>query len=163
MSGSDVRGLLSPFLLLLICERPGHGYDLIERLARLGASDAEPGQVYRALRSLERAGHLASDWVASEAGPARRRYELTTGGMAELQAWMRRLTEVRGLLETCLDRWTRISSGADTHGVPGEGTRSISAVAGGDGRGVSGGPGGRGSGVRERSGWEEASWERTRR
>ncbi|MER7362696.1 PadR family transcriptional regulator [Nonomuraea wenchangensis] len=118
MSGSDVRGLLPPFLLLLICERPGHGYDLIERLARLGASDAEPGQVYRALRSLERAGHLASVWVASEAGPARRRYELTTGGMAELQAWMRRLIEVRQLLETCLTRWSRISQEAGGHGFP---------------------------------------------
>ncbi|HLU73223.1 MAG TPA: helix-turn-helix transcriptional regulator [Nonomuraea sp.] len=105
----DVRGLLPPFLLLLICERPGHGYDLIERLARLGAAGTEPGQVYRALRSLERDGHLASSWVASEAGPARRRYELTTGGMAELEAWMGRLTEVRGLLETCLTRWTRIA------------------------------------------------------
>lgn len=105
----DVRGLLPPFLLLLICERPGHGYDLIERLARLGAAGTEPGQVYRALRSLERDGHLASSWVASEAGPARRRYELTTGGMAELEAWMDRLTEVRGLLETCLTRWTRIA------------------------------------------------------
>lgn len=106
----DVRGLLPPFLLLLICERPGHGYDLIERLARLGAAGTEPGQVYRALRSLERDGHLASSWVASEAGPARRRYELTTGGMAELEAWMGRLTEVRGLLETCLTRWTRIAT-----------------------------------------------------
>ena len=33
MHGSEVRGLLHPFLLLLIFERPGHGYDLIERLA----------------------------------------------------------------------------------------------------------------------------------
>ncbi|MEV4841519.1 helix-turn-helix transcriptional regulator [Nonomuraea sp. NPDC049486] len=120
MSGSDVRGLLQPFLLLLICERPGHGYDLIERLARLGAADAEPGQVYRVLRSLERAGHLASAWVASEAGPARRRYELTTGGMAELEAWMGRLADVRRLLETCLSRWTRIAPEPGGYAVPRE-------------------------------------------
>ncbi|MDA0632177.1 helix-turn-helix transcriptional regulator [Nonomuraea sp. MCN248] len=149
MSGSDVRGLLHPLLLLLICERPGHGYDLIERLARLGASDAEPGQVYRTLRSLERAGHLASAWVASEAGPARRRYELTTGGMAELQAWMRRLAEVRQLLETCLTRWTRISQEPGGHGPPAEEASAPREPF---------------PAVREGSAteWEEASWAKTR-
>jgi PadR family transcriptional regulator PadR len=142
VSGSDVRGLLAPFLLLLICERPGHGYDLIERLVKLGAGDTEPGQVYRALRSLERAGHVASAWVASEAGPARRRYELTTGGMAELQAWMGRLAEVRQVLETCLSRWAEVCRDVGGQGLP----VSCDATA-----------------VPDDNGWEGVSWARTRR
>ena len=54
MTGTEVRGLLHPFLLLLLLERAGHGYDLIERLTGLGIPDVEPSHAYRVLRSLER-------------------------------------------------------------------------------------------------------------
>ncbi|GAA1017427.1 PadR family transcriptional regulator [Acrocarpospora pleiomorpha] len=109
MPGSETRSLLHPCLLLLICERPGHGYDLIERLSLLGLDDMEPGQIYRLLRNLERQGLLASTWVASATGPARRRYELTATGMAALETWMPRLTRLGHVLETCLTRWRRIT------------------------------------------------------
>ncbi|GIH23256.1 PadR family transcriptional regulator [Acrocarpospora phusangensis] len=108
MPGSEIRSLLHPFLLLLICERPAHGYDLIERLALFGADDLEPAQIYRILRALEREGLLASTWVASATGPARRRYELTASGMAELQSWMARLTHLGQVVEACLARWRQL-------------------------------------------------------
>lgn len=105
MEGGEVRGLLHPLLLLLICERPGHGYDLIERLDRLGAGGAEPGQVYRVLRALERDRLVVSAWIPSESGPARRRYELTAEGLAALEAWMARLGRLRAVVGACLARW----------------------------------------------------------
>ncbi|GAA0970941.1 helix-turn-helix transcriptional regulator [Acrocarpospora macrocephala] len=114
MPGSEIRSLLHPFLLLLICERPAHGYDLIERLSLLGADDMEPGQIYRVLRALEREGLLASTWVASATGPARRRYELTATGMAALETWMARLTQLSNVVESCLTRWRRITPAVPT-------------------------------------------------
>lgn len=105
----EVRGLLQPFLLLLIRECPGHGYDLIDRLERLGVADVEPGHVYRVLRALERERLVSSAWVTSNPGPARRHYELTARGEAELEACMTRLTQLDRVLEACLTRWTEVS------------------------------------------------------
>lgn len=105
MEGGEVRGLLHPFLLLLIFERPGHGYELIERLERMGVGGVEPAQVYRVLRALERERLVVSAWVPSASGPARRRYELTPEGLTRLEAWMVRLARLGRIVESCLTRW----------------------------------------------------------
>lgn len=111
-----MRSVLQPFLLLLIHERPGHGYDLIERLNGLGLTEVEPAQVYRALRSLERDRAVTSAWVTSAAGPARRRYELTAVGRASLPGWTVQLGQLHEAVGRCLSRWTqaqaRVAAGA---------------------------------------------------
>lgn len=127
MHGSEVRNLLHPFLLLLVREHPGHGYDLINRLALLGVADVEPGHVYRVLRHLERERLLDSVWVTSAAGPARRRYELTAKGLADLEAWMYRLAQLRDVAGACLERWEMVS--ASPAGPPGNGRHSRCATA----------------------------------
>lgn len=99
-----MRSLLRPFLLLLIHERPGHGYELMERLGALGVRDVEPGQVYRALRALEREHCLVSVWVTSPTGPARRRYELTPEGLASLHGWAAQLGRLHQTVGSCLAR-----------------------------------------------------------
>ena len=104
MSGQEMRGLLRPFLLLLLLERASHGYDLIERLAGMGVPDVDPSHAYRVLRNLERNRLVASTWVAG-GGPARRRYELTAKGRADLEAWVDRLSRLDGVIDNCLDRW----------------------------------------------------------
>lgn len=109
MEGNEIRSLLHPFLLLLIYERPGHGYDLIERLARMGVPGVEPGHAYRVLRGLERARLLRSAWEPSGTGPARRRYELTAEGMADLESWVPRMGAFAELLGSCVNRWATAS------------------------------------------------------
>ncbi len=56
MCGSEIRSMLQPFLLLLIHQRPDHGYDLIERLAAMGVTGVEPGHAYRVLRPWNASG-----------------------------------------------------------------------------------------------------------
>jgi DNA-binding PadR family transcriptional regulator len=73
-------------LLLLLAERPDHGYDLVPRLAPLGLSGVDGATTYRALRALEREGHVGSQWTPSPGGPARRVYHLTREGQATLAA-----------------------------------------------------------------------------
>ena len=102
-----MRGLLHPFLLLLLCERSGHGYDLIDRLAGLGVPDVEPGHAYRVLRDMERRHLVESAWVAAGGGPARRRYQLTAQGRVELEEWASRLAQLEEVIDGCLARWAR--------------------------------------------------------
>jgi poly-beta-hydroxybutyrate-responsive repressor len=98
--------MLQPFLLLLIHQRPGHGYDLIERLAAMGVTGVEPGHAYRVLRNLERERLLTSRWTPSDAGPARRRYELTPEGLADLRARVASLARFGGVLDSFLALWS---------------------------------------------------------
>lgn len=79
--------LVGPFLLLLLAESPGHGYELVERLKAVGFTEGRAGSLYRELRRLEDGGLVASHWEASQTrGPARRVYELTTAGRRSLRA-----------------------------------------------------------------------------
>ncbi|MBE1532175.1 helix-turn-helix transcriptional regulator [Actinomadura algeriensis] len=127
MNGCEARSLLHPYLLLLIYERPGHGYDLIDRLSCLGVSDVEPGHAYRVLRGMERARLVVSTWVPSEAGPARRRYELTDKGVADLEAWAPKLAHLGEVITSFLARWNQAARAAAP--VPGGGGREPRAVS----------------------------------
>ncbi len=83
---SHPRVLLRPCLLLLLAEQPGHGYDLVERLRSLGFDWGGAGPLYQTLRRLEGTGLVVSSWDASQAGPARRTYQLTPAGWDTLRA-----------------------------------------------------------------------------
>ena len=117
MTGTEVRGLLHPFLLLLLLERAGHGYDLIERLAALGVPDVDPSHAYRVLRALERDRLVASTWIAG-CGAARRRYELTAAGRADLSEWAERLSRLDQVVGDCVARFTRAAGGSALAGRP---------------------------------------------
>jgi DNA-binding PadR family transcriptional regulator len=111
VAGGELRALLHPFLLLLLLERSGHGYDLIERLGALGVPDVEPSHAYRVLRSLEHRRLVDSAWTPGGGGPARRRYELTPEGARALDAWAERLSVLDRVVGDCLARWARARPG----------------------------------------------------
>lgn len=111
------RHYLKPCLLLLLAEGPSHGYELLEQVRKLGISAAEPGGLYRYLRSMEREDLVSSWWEPSQAGPARRTYVLTDAGADALRASIGALREVRSILVGVLDRFDaldEISSGTRT-------------------------------------------------
>jgi PadR family transcriptional regulator, regulatory protein PadR len=86
--GTRMRGSVQPWLLLLLRQKPSHGYELMERLgADEQAPDADPGLLYRTLRQLEQDGLVRSTWDTEGPGPARRLYELTPEGVEHLHAW----------------------------------------------------------------------------
>uniref|UniRef100_UPI000781CF74 PadR family transcriptional regulator n=1 Tax=Herbidospora sakaeratensis TaxID=564415 RepID=UPI000781CF74 len=76
---------MDALLLSVVEHEPLHGYAIIEALRERsgGALDVPTGTVYPALRRLERAGFLASEW-ATVGGRKRRTYRLTDSGRAEL-------------------------------------------------------------------------------
>jgi PadR family transcriptional regulator, regulatory protein PadR len=99
------KNYLRPCLLLLLREQPAHGYELLERLRRLGFAGDDPGGLYRTLRGLEQDAFVRSSWQRSSAGPDRRIYELTRAGMEELHRRAKELAHARQTLDVFLSRY----------------------------------------------------------
>jgi len=100
------KNFLRPCLLLLLRERPAHGYDLLERLRPMGFNRDDPGRLYRALRSLENDGLVRSVWEKSSSGPDRRTYELTPEGTRSLHESAQALAATNELLAVFLSRYS---------------------------------------------------------
>jgi poly-beta-hydroxybutyrate-responsive repressor len=101
-----VERFFEPALLLLLRDRPRHGYELLELLPQVTAEDAvDVGNLYRALRALEEDGVVTSEWSADLPGPAKRTYTLTDEGRRLLDAWAAALGDVQGQLIEFLRRY----------------------------------------------------------
>ena len=69
-SAPGVERFAEPAVLLLLRERPMHGYELLELLPPLvGEERIDVGNLYRFLRTLEEEGVVASEWSADLPGP----------------------------------------------------------------------------------------------
>lgn len=109
MGECEPRNFLRPCLLLLLQERPAHGYDLVERLHASLIDDTDAGGVYRTLRAFEREGLVRSSWCTSGSGPARRTYALTPAGSECLRHQIETLEATHHLVHTFLDRCARMN------------------------------------------------------
>lgn len=98
-AGNTLDKLVQPAILIVLSEGPLHGYGLAERLGQmpmLGGHKPDGSGVYRFLKAMEGKGLVVSSWDTSQAGPARRTYQITTAGEQCLRTWI-------GTLETYRD------------------------------------------------------------
>ncbi|MDK2855985.1 MAG: hypothetical protein PWQ41_1770 [Bacillota bacterium] len=102
------EGFIQPCLLLLLLEKPAHGYELLDRLADFGLAEADPGGIYRTLRRLEEEGYVVSTWETGGPGPARKEYRVTEEGEELLHAWARSLAQQKNNLEKFLQRYQEV-------------------------------------------------------
>jgi PadR family transcriptional regulator, regulatory protein PadR len=101
-----VERFVEPSLLLLLKERPLHGYELLERLPGLGVEGrVDIGNLYRLLRALEEEGLVSSEWSAELPGPAKRTYQLTPEGRRVLDTWAEALRRAQRTIASFLDRY----------------------------------------------------------
>jgi PadR family transcriptional regulator len=102
-----VERFVEPSLLLLLRERPMHGYELLERMPELAGEDVrvDVGNLYRILRSLEEEEIVRSEWSADLPGPAKRTYELTEAGRRLLDRWAEALEQAQGIIAGFLRRY----------------------------------------------------------
>lgn len=109
--GGKIERFIEPCLLLLLAEKPAHGYELMENLDAFDFDPRcqDPGQLYRTLRRMEREGLVLSAWEPGSSGPARRCYELTGDGRDVLEAWMRVLEKRIGIINKLLSRYETIA------------------------------------------------------
>ena len=106
------KNFLAPCILLLLGERPAHGYDLLSRLAGIGLGEprgkaryADSGAVYRTLHRLEGDGLVCSDRARSTGAGRRRMFALTTAGRDELHRCAQGLSETSRQLEAFDNRY----------------------------------------------------------
>ena len=106
---------LRPFLLLLLRERAGHGYELIDRMREMGLeySIQDAGYVYRTLRSMEKNGLIASQWDTENAGPAKRVYAITPQGVEMLHEWAQTFENLKVSLEAFLETYESMEGKLD--------------------------------------------------
>ena len=101
-----VERFTEPAILLLLRERPAHGYDLLERLPELtGEQRVEMGNLYRLLRGLEEEGLVTSEWDDDSPGPAKRRYAITDHGLHLLDNWVEALRTSQDRTARFLERY----------------------------------------------------------
>ncbi len=94
-----------PAVLLLLRERPVHGYELLEQLPELTGERVDMGNLYRFLRLLEAEGLVRSEWDAGAPGPSKRVYELTDDGRALLDQWASSLKDSQTRIDRFLTRY----------------------------------------------------------
>ena len=96
-----VERFSEPALLLLLRERPAHGYELLEALPDLVPGErVDMGNLYRALRSLEEERLVSSEWDG-----AKRIYDLTPEGRALLDEWAAALARAQDRISVFLTRY----------------------------------------------------------
>jgi PadR family transcriptional regulator PadR len=102
----DVRARVErfgePAVLLLLRDRPAHGYELLEQLPEVTGERVDMGNLYRFLRLLEAEGIVRSAWDDAAPGPSKRVYELTDEGRALLDEWAGALRTARQRIESFL-------------------------------------------------------------
>jgi PadR family transcriptional regulator, regulatory protein PadR len=100
-----VERFVEPAVLLLLAERPRHGYELIDELPELvGEERVDVGNLYRFLRALEEDGIVESQWRGDLPGPARRTYSLTDTGRRLLRKWADALRQTQEEIAQFLER-----------------------------------------------------------
>lgn len=104
-----IERFIEPCLLLLLSEKPAHGYELLDNLHYFGIDPScqDPGQVYRYLRRMEKEGLVTSEWEQGESGPARRSYRITADGSALLKSWVETLEARVSIIIKMLARYKK--------------------------------------------------------
>ncbi len=101
------RPWIELYLLLLIAEKPAHGYELSARLDDFEVpvfGVGQMGNLYRVLSNLEEMGLIISEWDTEETGPARKIYKITTPGLEYLKNAEIRIRRFRENIDGFLKR-----------------------------------------------------------
>lgn len=100
-----IQGTLDMLILKTLSLEPLHGFGIarhIEQTSR-GVFKVNPGSLLTALKRLERAGWLESEWQQTENARRAKYYRLTRAGRRQLEAetadWTRRMLAMARLLK----------------------------------------------------------------
>lgn len=106
---SKMPGFIQPWLLMLLLEKPAHGYELLDKLNHNeDTRGVDPGFLYRTLRQFEEDGIVKSSWNVEGRGPARRVYEIAPDGIEYLHAWAEHVRNTRDRLGRLLDAYNSL-------------------------------------------------------
>lgn len=91
--GKSLNRLSQPTILTLLAQaqEPMHGYIIVQKAAHspmFGGKKPDATGIYRALKRMEEAGLVSSEWSMPEAGSAKRMFTLTDKGYRCLRRWI---------------------------------------------------------------------------
>ncbi len=94
-------------LLVLLYDKLGYGYGLIEDLEAFGFSsdDLNVSTLYRTLRKMENEDLVTSLWEESGLGPKRRVYKITEAGKTDLDNWIGILKNRKKRIENLIQKY----------------------------------------------------------
>ena len=98
-----LRGVLDLCLLAVIGEGPAYGYEMTKRLRARGMSVVGEGSIYPLLGRLERDGLVESRREASNGGPPRKYYSLSSSGKHSLESGVEEWKAARDGIDRALD------------------------------------------------------------
>jgi PadR family transcriptional regulator, regulatory protein PadR len=87
--GKDlVAASATPLVLAILADGDSYGYAIIKRVTEVSGGHLQwtDGMLYPVLHRLERQGHVAAKWSASENGRRRKYYRIKRAGRAQLAA-----------------------------------------------------------------------------
>ncbi len=105
-----VISFLQPCLLVMLHRGRAHGYSLLSGLEEFGfgKGQMDASLVYRALREMEVAGMVISEWGEESQGPPRRTYTITEEGEQHLLGWVQDLHRTRQEIDHLLAAYEQI-------------------------------------------------------
>jgi len=98
----NVERFIEPCILLLLSQKPSHGYGLMEDLEHKCGEKVDIGNLYRTLRRMEMDGWVKSDWSKNESGPDRRTYTITQDGLDFLKSAVSSLVRTEETIQRLL-------------------------------------------------------------
>jgi PadR family transcriptional regulator PadR len=108
-SSDLVQGTLEMLILKTLALEAMHGYGVTLRIEQISAGvfRVNPGSLLPALSRMERAGHVQSEWRATENNRRAKYYSLTPQGqkalVAETAQWQRQTAAIARILEAQLE------------------------------------------------------------
>lgn len=110
-----VMSFLQPCLLVMLNRAEAHGYSLLNGLGEFGFNldRLDPSLVYRALREMEAASLVTSEWGDESLGPQRRVYQITEDGEQALAQWVADLRRTRQEIDHLLAAYEQVSPSED--------------------------------------------------
>ena len=113
-----VMSFLQPCLLVMLHRGQAHGYSLLNGLDEFGfgKGQLDASLVYRALREMEAAGLVVSEWGVDSQGPRRRVYAITEEGEQHLVGWLADLRRTRQEIDDLLAAYERIGQKNEQRG-----------------------------------------------
>ncbi|MDN5343160.1 PadR family transcriptional regulator [Oceanotoga sp. DSM 15011] len=104
--------LMSAFLLLIIAEKPIHGYNIGKKLGEFGINlkgVSNKGRIYTFLSSYEEEGYIESNWD-TQYSPPRKIYNITQKGLEYLNSIEEEIVIMKDYLDHFSDRLANIKN-----------------------------------------------------
>ena len=98
------RGALEYCVLALLADEERYGFDLVRTLGAIDGMVTGEGTVYPFLSRLKKAGHVATTWRESDAGPPRKYYAITDDGRHALAEFTTEWRRFRDAVDSMLSK-----------------------------------------------------------